>query len=103
MLFSHLSHFKAVCADGAIVRTGGRARKVASGYDLTRLFIGSEGMLGDANPNNSIIRFRHVGCDYGSHAEAAAHTASYGALRGELRHFSERRTDGRLRFRVIAA
>jgi FAD/FMN-containing dehydrogenase len=35
-----------VLANGAVVRLGGRTHKNKTGFDLHRLFVGSEGLLG---------------------------------------------------------
>lgn len=65
-----------VLADGTLTKTGGRARKSAAGYDLTRLFCGSEGTLG-------VITEIQLKC-YGLPAAHSAGVCSFADLEGAV-------------------
>jgi glycolate oxidase len=68
-----------VLASGDVIRTGGRTRKDVVGYDLTRLFVGSEGTLGVVTaatvrlvprPTGDTVTFRAVFRSLASAGEA---------------------------------
>ncbi len=65
-----------VLADGRVVHTGGRARKSAAGYDLTRMLVGSEGTLGVITE----IRLRL----YGIPEAMSAAVCSFASLEGAV-------------------
>ncbi len=63
--------------DGAVIRTGGRARKSSAGYDLTRLYVGAEGTLG-------IITEVRLRC-YGLPEAISAAVCGFATLDGAVR------------------
>ncbi|MFT4149110.1 MAG: FAD-linked oxidase C-terminal domain-containing protein [Paracoccaceae bacterium] len=65
-----------VLPDGSLIRTGGRARKSSSGYDLTHLFVGSEGTLGII----TAVTLRL----YGIPEEVAAAVCAFDTLEGAI-------------------
>jgi D-lactate dehydrogenase (cytochrome) len=75
-----------VLADGSVVKTASRARKSSAGYDLTSLFIGSEGTLGIVT--EATVRLSNVP------AQTAVAVAAFPTIRAASSAVTESMTAG---------
>lgn len=73
---------KVVLGDGRVIRTGRRTRKGVAGYDLTRLFVGSEGTL--AIVTEATLRLRPLPSEPGTLVSAFPDLTAAGAAIGRL-------------------
>ena len=95
-----IAGLEVVLADGRVIRTGRRTVKNVSGYDLTGLFVGSEGTLGVVTEIDVRLRPRPVGLSpviVGSFTDTAAAGAAVAQvmsanLEPELMELLDRRT-----------
>lgn len=74
-MMNNVLGLQVVTPSGEVIRTAKRARKSSAGYDLTRLFVGSEGTLGIITEVNLRVHgvpetILSATCTFGSVAEA---------------------------------